>query len=378
LDILNNDFITHDKIVGSVDVSKEILDKYPVQYGDILFQRSSETREEVGSASVYLDKNHTATFGGFVIRGKKIGEYEPNFLNKLLKTDAARDNITSKSGGSTRYNVGQDTLSSVVLSFPSLSEQQKIASFLTKVDEKLTQLKWKKELLEQYKKGAMQNFFSQKIRFKDGNGQMFPEWKEVTFSELYSFISTNSLSREFLNYKEGTVKNIHYGDIHTKFRAQFDVDREVVPFINSDISLVKLKENQYCKEGDLIIADASEDYADIGKAIEILNLGGQQVVSGLHTIHARPTGSGVALGFGGHLMKAEIIRTQIMKIAQGTKVLGLSASRLSDVIIQLPSVLEQAKIARFLSAIDKNLALTQTQIDKAEQWKNGLLQQMFV
>lgn len=103
LDILNNDFITHDRIIGSVDVEKNIVDKYPVNYGDILFQRSSETREEVGSASVYLDKDHTATFGGFVIRGRKIGEYDPIFLNKLLKTDASRDSITSKSGG--KYKV---------------------------------------------------------------------------------------------------------------------------------------------------------------------------------------------------------------------------------------------------------------------------------
>lgn len=64
LDILNNDFITYDKIIGSVDVHKEVINKYPVNYGDILFQRSSETREEVGTASVYLDKDKTATFGG--------------------------------------------------------------------------------------------------------------------------------------------------------------------------------------------------------------------------------------------------------------------------------------------------------------------------
>jgi type I restriction enzyme S subunit len=100
LDILNNEFITHDKILGSVDVDQDTVDKYPVNYGDILFQRSSETREEVGTASVYLDKEHIATFGGFVIRGKRIGDYDPIFLNKLLKTDASRDSITSKSGGS--------------------------------------------------------------------------------------------------------------------------------------------------------------------------------------------------------------------------------------------------------------------------------------
>ncbi|MFO0268278.1 MAG: restriction endonuclease subunit S, partial [Cyclobacteriaceae bacterium] len=114
LDILNNDFITHDLIIGSVDVDESVFEKYSVNYGDILFQRSSETREEVGTACVYLDSK-PATFGGFVIRGKKIGEYDPMFLNKLLKTDLSRNEITSKSGGSTRYNVGQETLSSVAL-----------------------------------------------------------------------------------------------------------------------------------------------------------------------------------------------------------------------------------------------------------------------
>ncbi|MBL7978058.1 MAG: hypothetical protein JNN12_06935 [Bacteroidetes Order II. Incertae sedis bacterium] len=84
LDILNNEFLTHDKILGSVDVSKDIVDRYPVNYGDILFQRSSETREDVGSACVYLDTDNTATFGGFVIRGRKIGDYNPIFLNKLV------------------------------------------------------------------------------------------------------------------------------------------------------------------------------------------------------------------------------------------------------------------------------------------------------
>ena len=112
-----------------------------------MFQRSSETREEVGTASVYLDKEKTATFGGFVIRGKKIGEYEPFFLSRLLQTDLSRNQITSKSGGSTRYNVGQEILMSIEVSFPTLPEQQKIATFLSIVDEKLQALNKKKSLL---------------------------------------------------------------------------------------------------------------------------------------------------------------------------------------------------------------------------------------
>lgn len=84
LDVLNNDFITHERVIGRVDVDKETFEKYSVSYGDVLFQRSSETREEVGSSNIYLDKTQNSTFGGFIIRGKKIGEYEPIFMNSLL------------------------------------------------------------------------------------------------------------------------------------------------------------------------------------------------------------------------------------------------------------------------------------------------------
>lgn len=378
LDILNNDYITYDKIIGSVDIDFETVSKFPVKFGDILFQRSSETREEVGSASVYLDKENTATFGGFVIRGRKIGEYDPVFLNKLLKTDIARNDITSKSGGSTRYNVGQEILSNVSLPLPTLPEQTKIASFLTAVDERLNQLKQKKTLLEQYKKGVMQKIFDQEIRFKDDDGKEFPDWDTTKFGLLYSFKSTNSYSRDNLNYESGKVKNIHYGDIHTKFKPLLDTANEFIPYINNEVDISKIPSENYCKEGDLIIADASEDYNDIGKAIEVYNLNNEKVVAGLHTILAKPDLSRIALGFGAYLMKAEYIHFQIRVISQGTKVLGLSSNRLSEVSVKLPCVNEQTKIANFLTAIDEKISLCNTQINKTEQYKKGLLQQMFV
>ncbi|WP_336711115.1 restriction endonuclease subunit S, partial [Chryseobacterium sp. MMO-127] len=164
LDILSNDFITYDNIVGKVNVDELIVEKFSVSYGDILFQRSSETREEVGTANVYLDKNKNATFGGFVIRGKKIGEYNPVFFNKLLKTNSARENITSKSGGSTRFNVGQEILSSVNLYFPNLPEQDKIASFLLFVDERIQTQKKIIEGLKTLKIQSRNKLFTQIIK----------------------------------------------------------------------------------------------------------------------------------------------------------------------------------------------------------------------
>jgi type I restriction enzyme, S subunit len=159
LDILQNEFITYEKIIGSVDVSDAIVDKFSVNYGDILFQRSSETQEEVGTASVYLDRNKTATFGGFVIRGKKIGEYEPIFLNKLLKSQSIRSSISSKSGGSTRFNIGQENLSSIKIFLPSIQEQQKIADCLSSIDQLITAETQKLDTLKAHKKGLMQQLF---------------------------------------------------------------------------------------------------------------------------------------------------------------------------------------------------------------------------
>ena len=260
---------------------------------------------------------------------------------------------------------------------PSLPEQQKIASFLTSVDTKIEQLTKKKNLLEEYKKGVMQKIFSQEIRFKDENGNDYPDWKEKTFRELYSFHSTNSLSREKLNYESGEVLNIHYGDVHSKYRSLFDVEKEEVPFINSDIELLNIKDDAFCRVGDLVITDASEDNAGIGKAIEIINLKSSKVIAGLHTFLARPKLK-MALGYAGQMLKVWNVRKQIVKEAQGAKVLGLSTGRLGRVNLPTPCYEEQAKIADYLRAIDDKMVIVSTQLEKTQQFKKGLLQQMFV
>lgn len=264
------------------------------------------------------------------------------------------------------------------LPFPALSEQQKISAFLTSVDKKIQQLTKKKHLLDQYKKGMLQRIFNQEIRFKDDNGNDFADWKEKKFGEIFTFRTTNSFSRDNLNYDSGTVKNIHYGDIHTKFNSLFDITKEYVPFINQEISLKKVVEDNYCKVGDLVIADASEDFSDIGKCIEITNLNNEKVLAGLHTFLTRPDLYKMTVGFCSYLMKSNAVRLQIMTVAQGTKVLSISTGRLAKVKLNIPSEPEQQKIANFLSAIDNKINLVNRQLGKTREYKRGLLQQMFV
>lgn len=209
----------------------------------------------------------------------------------------------------------------------------------------------------------------------------FPEfedkWIKTKYGNLYTFYPTNSFSRDKLNYENGEVKNVHYGDIHTKFKVLFDANKEDVPFINRNLDLSKIKQENYCKVGDLLIADASEDYEDVGKTIEIINLDNSKILSGLHTFLARPNNNQTALGFSAYMLKSRYVRKQVMKIAQGTKVLGLAKERLNKINLFIPSLPEQQKTAAFLSQVDRKIDLLQQKVTALEQYKKGVMQQLF-
>ncbi len=209
--------------------------------------------------------------------------------------------------------------------------------------------------------------------FRDSEG-----WERKSFKGLYSFYSTNTLSRDKLNYINGTIKNIHYGDIHTKFSTLFDIKNEIVPFINSSESFEKIKSSSYCEEGDLIFADASEDLEDIGKSIEIINLNNEKLLSGLHTILARQNSKVFIIGFSGYLFKSNNIRYQIKKEAQGTKVLGISMGRLSNIVIVYPTNMnEQQRIADCLTSLDDLISAQTQKVEILKKHKKGLMQQLF-
>jgi len=204
------------------------------------------------------------------------------------------------------------------------------------------------------------------------------EWEEKTIGEVYDFKITNSFSREYLNYEKGYLKNIHYGDIHTKFNTLFDITKERVPFINQDVSIDKIKEENYCLEGDMVFADASEDLNDVGKSIELINLNNEKLVSGLHTLLARQKEPILAIGFGGYLFKSDRIRKQIQREAQGAKVLGISASRIANIkIFYSKNPQEQQKIADCLSSLDEVIAAHSQKLALLKDHKKGLMQNLF-
>ena len=159
MDILNNQFIRYDNIRASVEVIAGDIETYGVNYGDILFQRSSETLEDVGQANVYLDSK-PAVFGGFVIRGKSKGNYHPMFFRYLLASPTARKRIIVKGAGAQHFNIGQDGLSKVYLDIPSIQEQEKIAKLLECIDDRIATQNKIIEKLQSLIKGLSQQLLS--------------------------------------------------------------------------------------------------------------------------------------------------------------------------------------------------------------------------
>ena len=211
-----------------------------------------------------------------------------------------------------------------------------------------------------------------KLRFKEFKD----EWKEISLVNVFTFYNTNSLSRADLS-EEGLIKNIHYGDIHQKFNNILDVNKEKLPYIKSDIKVNIHNEENYCQDGDLILADASEDYDGIGKAVEVINVGNNIIVSGLHTILARDTNKVMSLGFKGYLFNTPLIHNQIRVLANGFKVYGISKNNIYDLDVRIPTKTEQEKITNFLILLDKKIELQQRRIEALKIYKKGLIQKYF-
>ena len=208
------------------------------------------------------------------------------------------------------------------------------------------------------------------MRFPEFSG----EWKKVNVSKLLDFYSTNSLSWEQLDYNNGKIKNLHYGLIHKGLSTMIDVFSASLPYIKEETIP---KSYTLFKEGDVAFADASEDTNDVAKAIEVINCDGQQIVSGLHTIHGRDNSNQTVIGYKGYAFASDSFHKQIRRIAQGTKVFSISIRNFDEVYIGVPSKDEQTKIAKLLIAIDERIATQNKIIEDLKKLKSAISKHLF-
>lgn len=211
-----------------------------------------------------------------------------------------------------------------------------------------------------------------KRRFKEF--ELDGAWEQESLGEIVDFsIKTNSLSREKLSLESYEVQNIHYGDVLIKFDNVLDLQRDSLPSI-IDSKVLDFKES-LLQDGDLIFADAAED-STVGKAIEVRNIGGKNIVSGLHTIAARPTQL-FAPFYLGYYINSNFYHDQILPLMQGTKVSSISKSNLQATKITFPTIDEQKELGKFFQTIDSLITLHQHKLDKLKNLKKSYLAEFF-
>lgn len=196
-------------------------------------------------------------------------------------------------------------------------------------------------------------------------------WRVERFGDVFDFLSTATYSRDILK-ESGEVQYLHYGDIHTKYNFHLDFTKNNLPFITE----IERRNYPYMKNGDLVLADASEDYDGVGKGVEIKNLGDSKAISGLHTFLLRDKDSNFVLGYKGFIPSCDVVREQFYRFATGTKVYSLSKESLSNVKVLIPPKEEQKAIADCLSTWDEAIEKQTKLIAAKQQRKKALMQQL--
>ena len=293
-------------------------------------------------------------------------EIENNFLSYLFDSSCWHKYLKSIANYGARYdrmNLTNEGFFGMPLNIPTLQEQQKIASFLSSVDDKISLLEKKKTLLETYKRGIMQKIFSQELRFKDENGQEFPEWKEDVLGNIFDHKKGTGLSGKELD-KDGEFPCILYGALYTKYD---EVIKNVIEFSNIPGKVKSIS-------GDLLVpASTTTSGIDLAN-FTALNQDGVSLGGDITIMRNKDKGDN---SFWAYYL-THFHKKGIAKYAQGTTIVHLYFSHFKHLVVKYPSFKEQQKIASFLSSIDKKIEITSTQLEKTREFKKGLLQQMFV
>lgn len=203
------------------------------------------------------------------------------------------------------------------------------------------------------------------------------EWAAERFEKVFELLPTNSFSRDNLTVDEteNKIQNIHYGDIHAKFENEIlDCSTVALPYVK--VEMIVKQNFVFLRDGDLIIADASEDYEGVGECVEVKNVGTKKIISGLHTFLARDNSNKTAKGFRTYIFKNPKVFIELKKIATGISVFSISKSNLQKLLIPIPTLPEQKKIATILSTWDAAIDNCKAIIQNLQQRNKGLAQEL--
>lgn len=323
---------------------------------EVLVPASGEDAKDIATA-VVVKKPGIALGGDLnIIRSKNDGAFLASYLS-----GRKRMTLAAMAQGNSVVHLYPAQLKTLDIHLPTLPEQRKIASFLSALDTKIVQLSGKKSLLEDYKKGCMQQLFSQGIRFKDENGKDFPDWQEKKLGELADIkrgASPRPISSSKWFNENSDIGWVRISDVTKAGRVLMETTQK--------LSEEGVKKSRFVPPGRMIMSICATIGKPVYTGFPVCIHDGFVVFENLQM-------------FDQFLFYyLEQIEKRWYRYGQPGTQVNLNSDIVANEIIYLPHPDEQRKIADFLSALDRKIELVGKELEHANTFKKGLLQQMFV
>ena len=369
---VKNGFINYDDVQYISDEDfEEINKRSKVDVNDILMGMIGT----IGNLALIRTEPDFAIKNVALIKDTKQVSYL--YLYQYLQSKNVEKQLFLGMDGGTQKFVALKKIRELNILVPSENEQLQIGGFLENLDDIITLYQRKFDEIKQLKKFMLQKMFPK-------NGELIPEirfvgftgvWEQRKLGDTLCSLQNNTLSRAELTYEEGTIKNVHYGDILVKYGEVLDVKNVQIPNI-IDTTVAEKYKASFLQNGDVIFADTAEDET-VGKCSEIAGLTDETALSGLHTIPYRPQLK-FATGYLGYYLNSSVFHQQLIPLMQGIKVTSISKSAMQNTDIIYPkSFDEQEKIGAYFMHLDHLITLHQHKCDQLKEVKRFMLQNMF-
>lgn len=355
LDVLSNNYMTSDTLRGSVAVSDSQKKEFAVVNGDVMFNRTSETPEDIGHASVYIDTQN-AVFGGFIIRAHSLdNSFDLDFKKYCFATPCIRKQIIAFGNGAIRYNIGQEDIAKTLIALPPLPEQQKIAEILSTLDAAIETQNQLIQQLELRKRGLMQQLLTGKLRLRSASGERFEgDNLHKKLKPFLTELSVRNNKNQVLNVLSVTNS---YGFISQK--EQFE---RVVA--SADLSNYKI-----VRKGQFAF---NPSRVNVG-SLDLLRKNDKGILSPMYIVFETDKKQLNEVFLYYHLKSDNFIR-RIPMYVQGSVRDSLSFDGLCSMKFFIPSLPEQTAIAEVLSSTDNQIELEKQKLDALRNQKKGLMQ----